>query len=511
MGRSGAWHLILWITLVSSLPLTGENDGATEDKDTVPPVTTLTEKPGSPTLERTALFRFTASEPVLRYECRLDDELWHRCTGEERYEALSEGRHTFTVRATDRAGNVEVKPVVFEWDIPYQFVHVSTGYQHTCAVNAGGKPSCWGNNNAQQLGVSERQESFYPVEPRNLVAWWRKVSAGRFHTCGIGGKDRADQRLYCWGSNGSGQLGTGDERSGFVPIEVAGGHNDWEQMTAGISNTCGIRTDGGKRTLYCWGENGAGQSGDPSYQRVLSPRPVADDLRGWRYVSGGFSHNCGLREDGGEKRVYCWGANGDGQLGDGSAEKRRVEPVEVSGGYVDWGSVSAGYYHTCGIREEQGARRIYCWGSAGSGQLGTGDTARRTTPTPIAGDNDSWLSLTAGANHTCAIRQEGEGRAIYCWGDNRYGQSGLGRVDRVAVPQKVKSDYADWQQMSAGETHTCAIREHKKRGILYCWGRNQFGQLGDGTDETRETPVEITGMEQKKEAPSAKKTDSYPF
>ncbi len=378
-----------------------------------------------------------------------------------------------------------------------EFRHVSAGYQHSCAVGVDRALYCWGNNAAAQLGTADQEDHFIPTEAIVPSMRWERVSAGRFHSCGIAAKD-GERRLYCWGSNGSGQLGTGDDRSGPKPLEVKGAYTDWLQVTSGISHSCAIRSEGGRNGLYCWGENKAGQAGDPSFNIVQVPRPLMGKQYGWVYVTGGFSHTCAIRDEEGKKKLYCWGANSDGQLGLGVVDRAHAEPAEVSGGFDDWTAVSGGYYHTCGIRDEGGSRKLYCWGNGGTGQRGDEGSGKKLTPVSLAGTNDSWRALAAGSNHTCAIRDEGTERMLYCWGDNRYGQLGAGGMDRSNKPVKLQSSYSDWSQMSAGETHTCAVRDNGGRHQLFCWGRNQYGQLGDGSDESRFAPIEVTGKPSKK-------------
>ncbi len=385
-----------------------------------------------------------------------------------------------------------------ELPLSKEFRHVSAGYQHSCAVSTATTLYCWGNNAAAQLGTDDQQDHFSPTATAATSLNWDRVSAGRFHSCAIAAKN-GERRLYCWGSNGSGQLGTGDDRSGPKPLEVKGGFTDWLQVTSGISHSCAIRSEGGRNGLYCWGENKAGQAGDPSFNIVRTPRPLTGKQYGWGYVTGGFSHTCAIRDEEGKKKLYCWGANSDGQLGVGVVDRAHPGPVEVSGGFDDWTAVSGGYYHTCGIRDEGGAQKLYCWGNGATGQRGDGGSGRGATPVPLAGDNGSWRALAAGSNHTCAIRDEGADRALYCWGDNRYGQLGVGGEDRSNKPVKIKSVYSDWSQLSAGETHTCAVREKSGRYQTFCWGRNQYGQLGDGTDESRFVPTEVTNEQPKKD------------
>ncbi len=154
------------------------------------------------------------------------------------------------------------------------------------------------------------------------------------------------------------------------------------------------------------------------------PRPtlVAGGATNWIRVDTGDYHTCAIRTTG---RLYCWGTDFAGQLGDGGTNADQTTPTLVAGGATNWTTVTAGLSHTCARRA---TGRLYCWGHDESGQLGTsGPNADRTTPAPVAGSATNWTALTTGDDHTCARRATGR---LYCWGSDESGQLGDQRPQR---------------------------------------------------------------------------------
>jgi alpha-tubulin suppressor-like RCC1 family protein len=194
----------------------------------------------------------------------------------------------------------------------------------------------------------------------------------------------------------------------------------------------------------------------------------------WVTVSAGNYHTCGIRENG---TLRCWGANGGGQLGVGDRE-RRYAPALVGAAH-DWVTVSAGIGHTCGLRSEH---RAYCWGTNRHGQIGDGTTKMKLYPRQVASGH-TWETITTGFAHTCGTRVDG---TLWCWGEGHFGQLGLGadRADK-AVPAQVGANRL-WQSVSAGWAHTCGYRSNHS---LFCWGKNSSGQIGDGTYQNRWRPT----------------------
>jgi alpha-tubulin suppressor-like RCC1 family protein len=188
----------------------------------------------------------------------------------------------------------------------------------------------------------------------------------------------------------------------------------------------------------------------------------------------GWNHTCGLTANG---NAFCWGLNGDGQLGDGSRLDRLV-PTLVRGAIE---SLTAGSAHTCGISEGQ----VLCWGDNRFGQLGDGTAEGKPQPTTVVGLPSTPTQVTAGAVHTCAVLSGG---AAYCWGQNLQGQLGDGSNTNRSTAVAVAGGHR-FRVLYAGGALTCGITTG---GTQLCWGLNQSGQLGDGTRQGRSTPTGIT-------------------
>ncbi len=247
------------------------------------------------------------------------------------------------------------------------------------------------------------------------------------------------------------------------------GSSDWRMVSGGLLHTCAIRTTG---RLYCWGFDSSGQLGDGGANADQStPVVVAESGVRWTTVSTGSEHTCGIRTTG---NLYCWGSDAFGQLGDGGTNLNRNVPTLVAGGN-NWTSVSAGGNHTCARRA---SGRLFCWGFDDFGQLGNGAPAGAATPAEVAGLRTDWAAVDAGGNHTCARRASGR---LFCWGLNNFGQVGNGVSGGTRLaPTEVMGRRTDWTTFTAGGGHTCARRAS---GRLFCWGLDQFGQVGNGGSE----------------------------
>jgi len=273
--------------------------------------------------------------------------------------------------------------------------------------------------------------------------------------------------LYCWGSDDHGQLGnTSSFNSKTTPNRV-GDSTGWTVVSAGGAHTCGIRS--GK--LYCWGSDSDGQLGNGSSSTADKGLPQQiGSLSDWNTVSAGNAQTCAIRGTG---YLYCWGDDTNGQLGNGSTAGDQAAPMRVAGTATTWKSVSAGAKHTCGIL----GGSLYCWGDDTYSQLGNGSTAgSQTGPMRVAGTATDWKSVSAGGSHSCAIRGTGY---LYCWGDDSSGQLGNGSAGSATYPYRVSGTATSWSQVSAGGAHTCGILSSR----LYCWGDNQYGQSVTSSEE----------------------------
>ena len=198
---------------------------------------------------------------------------------------------------------------------------------------------------------------------------------------------------------------------------------------------------------------------------------------GNRQIAPGAEHTCALTSSGG---VKCWGRNNYGQLGDGTTTNR-LTPVDVSGLADDVQSIEAGVAHTCALTSSGG---VMCWGRNDYGQLGDGTTTNRLTPVEVNGLAVDVQSIEAGAEYTCALTASG---VTMCWGRNDYGQLGDGTTTDRLTPVEVSDLAVAVQAIAAGPEHSCALTS----GDIICWGGNGRGQLGDGTTTDRLTPVEV--------------------
>ncbi len=200
-------------------------------------------------------------------------------------------------------------------------------------------------------------------------------------------------------------------------------------------------------------------------------------------IAAGSQHSCAIRPGGG---LSCWGHNHDGQLGDGTT-MTRLEPVMVAGIAAVAGVVTSRYpdfRHTCALSS---GGSVSCWGSNRVGQLGDGTTSNALTPVPVSGISDA-TALAAGAQHTCALRTGG---GVACWGENRSGQLGDGTTSTAAAPGApipvTVDGLTDATAITAGDTHTCALRVG---GQIACWG---YG-LASGTEQNALTPTNVAGI-----------------
>jgi alpha-tubulin suppressor-like RCC1 family protein len=244
-------------------------------------------------------------------------------------------------------------------------------------------------------------------------------------------------------------------------------------VSAGSSHTCAIATG----RLYCWGLNDDGQLGDGSRTTRLSPTPTTTLPAAVNSVITGGSHTCGGSNqdpwDYGETTT-CWGNNAQGQLGD-----LRNTPFVFA--------LAAGGSHTCGT-DFGSLPALYCWGSNERGQLGIGTSIQFSrTPLRVA-SFDANGSLAAGGSHTCASLIVGSTSGLFCWGLNDDGQLGDGTTIQRTSPVLVTG--VPFSSVTAGGAHTCALTP---AGAAYCWGANDHGQLGDATTTKRTNPAVVAG------------------
>jgi alpha-tubulin suppressor-like RCC1 family protein len=326
------------------------------------------------------------------------------------------------------------------------------------------------------LGTGDTEDRTSPVMvtmPAGVT--FISIHANQLHTCAL----TSSGTIYCWGGNGSGQLGNGTTMQNNLPTAVPAGVT-FVSMSTGGYHTCALTTEG---SLYCWGNNYNGQLGIGNTLNSSNPTAVfmPEGVIVASIDAGGY-YTCALTTAG---TIYCWGRNEHGQLGNGTtASSTRPTALSLSAGEpID--SISVGELSAC-ARTSVGT--IYCWGNNSYGQLGDGTTTSRSIPMPLSiPAGQTFASITAGYGHTCASTIVD---TIYCWGDNGYGQLGIGdTVDRTSPAMVSMSVGVSSPSLSVGARHTCL---RTSTGTFYCWGDNADGQLGNGTILQSNRPVLVS-------------------
>lgn len=355
-------------------------------------------------------------------------------------------------------------------------VYVSTGWTHTCGVTPAGAAFCWGGNGGA-LGDGTTTERLTPVAvamPAGVT--FTGMSSGGGHTCGLTPAGAA----YCWGLNGDGEVGDGTKTDRLTPVAVTMPAGvTFASMSADLTHTCGLTPTG---EAVCWGGNEFGQLGDGTTMGRLTPTAVAMPV-GVTFTSVvvGRYHSCGLTVVG---AAYCWGYNGNGQIGDGTTTDRLTATAVAMPAEVTFASLAVGDIHTCGLTAEGAA---YCWGGNTLGRLGDGTTTPRLTPVAVVMPAGvTFASMSAGYANSCGLTTAG---AAYCWGRNVFGELGDGttteRLTPVAVAMPAGVTFAS---LAVGFVYTCGLTP---AGAGYCWGVNSGGRLGDGTTTDRLIPVAV--------------------
>lgn len=349
---------------------------------------------------------------------------------------------------------------------------VSAGAHHTCAIaindviEANQRLHCWGNNSYGQLGTGSTTPISTPA-PIDPDSHWLAVATGAYHTCGIklvGATTSGD--LWCWGSNGYGQLGAGYPDQKNVPTPVDEGGN-WIAVAVGDNHSCALKND---NSLWCWGFNTYGQVGNGKNDIQSTPVQI-DPATQWKLVTTGSNHTCAITVD---SALRCWGLNESGQLGIDSLVNSLV-PVPVKADPVRlWSAVATGAKHTCATSN----RDLWCWGDNSSGQLAHGNGPSRRTP---GMSRKSIKSFSTGYSHTCIEYIEAYPPEILCAGDNTHGQLGIENPYPQPAPVPISGQHFMYMHylnaLVSGANHTCALRNDN---YLWCWGDNTDGQVGNG-------------------------------
>ena len=363
------------------------------------------------------------------------------------------------------------------------------------ALRMDGSVWAWGNNSNGQLGDGTTTNRTSPVQVKgvggsgllgNVVNIDAAGGANNLHALAV----TSDGSVLAWGSNANGQLGTGNNTPSSVPLQVPGLDNGITAVSGAAGLSFALKSDG---SLLAWGDNSNGQLGDGSFFGRATPGTVAGFGNGSsiRMISTQISanHSFAVLDDG---TVMGWGRNSSGQLGTGDA-LNRVVPTLVPG-LADVSATAVGAGHSLALKTDGS---VWAWGDNGMGQLGIGTMASHLTPvqvktsatTPLTGV----VAITAGANSSYALTSDG---LAWAWGNNNVGQLGVNsQINQLfATPVHGVADSG----LLTGVIVIAAVAGSGfallSDGAVVAWGQNAAGQLGDGTNAQRLTPVQVSGL-----------------
>ncbi|MBX9928040.1 MAG: hypothetical protein K2X99_03930 [Gemmatimonadaceae bacterium] len=405
---------------------------------------------------------------------------------------------TQTLRARNRTN----KKATFTATATMTYSQVFAGNYFACALGTDDRSYCWGYGEDGQLGKGVARSANGPTAAVSTAGdsllgpflTFRSLSAGRLSTCGV----TVSRSMFCWGRiHGATQSNSPTQQTFTPPTTVS--------LTAvGERHTCMTTPTG---IPYCTGTNDEGQLGNGTNTSSTIYVAVGTGAA-MTTIAAGSLHSCGmLRLDlavPSTKLPRCWGFSSSGQLGNNSTGVT-LSPVTLStvGAMVgvtgiDSTSLVSGALHSCAIVNESVSVTIpvgstICWGSNGYGQLGRGTTIARDSIAGLVTGGLTFVSLSAGEFHTCGVTATG---AAHCWGRNSSGQLGNGSTTDANAPVAVAGGLS-WRQLALGELFSCGIASPSGSvggttsgaGVLYCWGDNEYGQAGQGTNSANSAPI----------------------
>lgn len=387
--------------------------------------------------------------------------------------AVVAGPITVTIRGTGPApggGAIEASTVIaLTIDLPI-FTMVAPGERHTCARATNNAIYCWGRNAFGQLGIGTKSATTPSLVPVKVLGGlsFKAVHSGGNHSCGI----TQDDRAFCWGAGGEGQLGNFAGTDSPVPVEIV--NQKWATLGLEEDASCGITLQG---VTMCWGENNRGQLGDGTVLPKLGPTLVSGNhtfTSLGRFGGNEDDHKCAIETNG---SLWCWGENQFGEIGDGTSGIDRLIPTLVGNGYK---FSAQGDRASCAITVTGIAQ---CWGENTTGRIGDGTVVSKSVPTPVT-TTQTFVAIGVGQLHVCAMNADG---VAFCWGSNVKGLLGDGTTANSLVPVAVAGGNV-FSDVRTGESHSCGVR---RDGKILCWGNNQDGRLGDNSLTDRSVPTLI--------------------
>jgi alpha-tubulin suppressor-like RCC1 family protein len=341
---------------------------------------------------------------------------------------------------------------------------LSVGIQSATAISS--------PTNAPSTPTPSIVPSSTPI-PTSLPDIEEQLTSGDNHTCRL----HANHTVSCWGWNQFGQAGQAPE-NGMVAETAVDSLSGIVRISAGAYHTCAVDSQG---QVFCWGRNNNGQLGDGTEKDLFIPELV-QGLEGVdiQQISSGAMHTCAVDTAG---AVWCWGSNRDGKLGTGSDKFINSLPEKVTGLPNPVDQVASGSTYTCALDK---TRTIWCWGDGAFGEIGLQPFKGSSTPVKVTTVTEKVLTFQAGWFHTCYLTVSGR---VSCWGKNQEGELGNASNISLAEPVSPVTMDKDVRMLAVGGQESCTVRDDDQ---VYCWGRNNYGQIGDHSRVDRLIPMAVT-------------------
>lgn len=382
-------------------------------------------------------------------------------------------------------------PTLVTMPVNIKFQAVVIGAGTSCALADNGHPYCWGAGESGQIGNGENKNQYVPTEVKmpSTNEIFTELNIAYYSPAFVCGLTNIGN-IYCWGYGQSGAIGDGtkDPVKNLPTKVIMPDATVFSHLVPGMGSTaCALDNKG---VLYCWGYNGHGEGGNGSLSNTNRPTPaIMPDGEVFRSVATSVNTSCAITD---LKNTYCWGYDGNGQLGNETIGDNSTIPVMSHFNGRQISKVSSSYHMSstlCGI---DASKRIYCWGYGLDGSIGNGMNQDESVPVPAAfSDPDQQFTdvvISGNSKSTCALSTEGQ---IYCWGHGLEGQLGNGIAADSNTPSLVIITPAILQLVSSANFLSgtfCALHSNNN---IYCWGYGADGQLGNGQDQNESTPVKV--------------------
>jgi len=379
------------------------------------------------------------------------------------------------------------------------------GFFSSFFIRPDGTLWAWGDGETGGLGDGTTVQQNAP-EQIGTDTHWAVIAAGMGHTVAL----KTDGTLWAWGYNYYGQLGNGDTTRAdqYAPIQI-GTATDWINIAAGTNHSVGLRKNGNEVTLWTWGRNQYGQLGDgndPTSEPFVTEPQQIGVATNWASIDSSSYHNVALQSDG---SLWTWGDNAYGELGDGNDPNAPTNPElyvnvpqRIGAATDQWVNISAAGHNTVALRNDSGTLKLFAWGDNADGQIGDGSDPATvpyvTVPTlvPLPANASSWVRVESGATTTFALAKglNGNDVTLWAWGDNSAGQLGDAFFELTVNTPKQVGIFVNWKQVMSGRAGTIIAQQADTNGTLSAWGANTFGSIGDGTagkGQDKYSPVNI--------------------